>query len=311
MIIRKENLTDYINFLHQKRKGINAPQELLDHWGQVHESNIPDELNNLYQFWNLTPNQIMEFESEFQNKINASFANIQSDFTPYTPTKSETIFSQNLYNHQPSHVQSPPPITFSQKKKNNLVPILLGALILLVLSFIGYLAYNHYLDSSKENEETVVKNNNSISTKNNSPQSQSNSLKDEVQKPQIDSSNVINEEDKKAKIRTIQSLLTAEENRDFNEIMRHFSPNIQLYWSYKNPSRAKMYELYESTWSKAIDITYKNVSIQRISNELYEMTAEYSFYSLKDDDIKTFQIKNRYEFDKDGKIIKAYGSSNK
>lgn len=307
-MININSLGAYINFLHKKRKGTDAPAELIQQWNQIQQSDIDRELKNLYQFWQLTPDQIQTYEAEFQSMQNLN--------TPpnYQPKPEQVV--QN-FNHQnspnPSQIYTPPPPAQNpmqqqhqplQKKGMSTLSVLLIVIaLIIVLPVAGYFGYKYINNPEQVNTEpfqmSEVKSNPSTSTP----------KKKEVVKSDIDSLSVIDEDDKREKINTINNLIKAEENRDFTSIMNNFSPQIIKYWDLTNPSRERMYNLYESTWAKALDISYNNISVQRITDNIYEMTADYSYYSIKDDDIKSFKIKNRYEFDKNGKINKASGTT--
>src|SRR5690606_14621996 len=132
------------------------------------------------------------------------------------------------------------------KKKSNLTPLIIIVLLLIAVSLGAYYVYNEM------NNETKTDKSQPIPQEIPAPQN----TKSEVTKPVIDTTEVIDEDDKRAKINTIESLLRAEEERDFNGIISHFAPNVEKYWDLKNPSRDKLFELYEGTWSKVLDIKY-------------------------------------------------------
>lgn len=306
-MITSSNLTQYINFLHNKRKGTPASQELLNHWSQISPNDISKELQNLYDFWHLSPQDIFTYETEFLNTLspnkvsnfqdNRPSSNSPMDFYPQSSHSTEP----SLKNYQSAPVSNSVPnySQYSTQKKRNAWPVIIIVLLVLIaVPAAGYFIYNKLSESSNS---TSTSNNFTKTKPKETPQ------KVEVQQQKIETEEPIDEADNQYKIDMINGLLSAEENRDFSRIQTYFAPKMERYWAAKNPSRDKLLELYQETWAKAINIKYDNISVKRISNNVYEMSANYSYYSIKDDSVKSVKVKNMYEFNKEGFITKAYG----
>ncbi len=126
--LNSTNITDYINFLHKKKNGVNAPTALLERWAQIPEYEIYERLDHLYEHWNYTLVQRGELMQEYTNIKNT--LNITSNYS--LPSSKAT--SQAVVKKTPTNVK--------QKVKSSLTKLLYFG-IAIGLGFVSY-KYLHF-----------------------------------------------------------------------------------------------------------------------------------------------------------------------
>ena len=166
---------------------------------------------------------------------------------------------------------------FTQKEIKKRRPLIAGLGLLL----IGFYSVFSFVDFSNSNSGFDIKN------QNNSPTNNIN----------VNSINYSNK---------IKGLLIAEENRDFNEIKKYYSDNIQRYWSVYNIGYSELLNQYRKSWK--ITSNTKNIikSINQIDNNTYILNTEFQFFHLKHQETRSVNSFVKYEFDNNGQIIKIY-----
>lgn len=106
----------------------------------------------------------------------------------------------------------------------------------------------------------------------------------------------------------IQSLLKAEDNRDFNSIISHYDVvEIKRYWEIYNPSYIDLEKEYTKSWGITSSSINKinNISIQ--SEYVYDVEIAFEYFHNKDNKWKTVVSNVRFVFGSRGKIIEVYG----
>lgn len=118
------------------------------------------------------------------------------------------------------------------------------------------------------------------------------------------SSNAIQVGDDDAGSIAIHSLLTAENNRNIDGILAHFSPHIRQYWDLHNPSVTQLQNRYFSAWRKTTYSKNELLSIEKVNNSTYIYAVNYTIFSKKDQKEKQFNDqKIKVLFDKNFKIL--------
>lgn len=117
-----------------------------------------------------------------------------------------------------------------------------------------------------------------------------------IQKPQHELSHQNN----------IESFLMAEENRNIEEIMEYFSPEITRYWNLQNPNNQQLKNIYKKSWENLLNSKNHINRIEKINENTYDLYTNFK-YTLKSNNKKKekFSIV-RFKFDNDGKIIQIY-----
>lgn len=104
----------------------------------------------------------------------------------------------------------------------------------------------------------------------------------------------------------IRSFIKAEEERDFDRIYQHFSPNFRRYWDITNPDYSSLKKRYEYIWSISSNGTNNIESIRKVTNSVYELHTNYSYYSSKKGRTINTYSEVRFVFDENGKIVETY-----
>ncbi|TXD51685.1 MULTISPECIES: hypothetical protein [unclassified Polaribacter] len=105
----------------------------------------------------------------------------------------------------------------------------------------------------------------------------------------------------------IKDLLLAEENRDFEKINSHFSPNMFRYWDMYNPTYSQLKNRYKYIWGFTKNSKNYVQRIEKISANTYDLYTKYEYYHLnKKKTISTTSVV-RYVFGIDKKIWETYG----
>lgn len=292
-MINRSNIVAYINFLYKRKFGQDADQELLDSWKDLNDSEVNIHLNGLYRHWNLDAISSKNYEQEFLGQSRSSHTPIMPAPPPASkieyPTHSSPQAEQNYSNVPPA------PFTQTQKSKSS-TGVWLFAIVGLLL--IGGLAY-YFLEIDKQN--TAVPNDvKNTDTANTTPVAATPTAPIQPAAPPQN-------EDDRSNAREIQDLLAAEQSRNFEQIYQHFSPNMERYWDINYPTYDELQARYQRTWDITQNNEHSNVKVDKVSENTYDVSTTYSYYSIKDQKQKRVASKMRFVFDGDHKIIKTYG----
>lgn len=103
---------------------------------------------------------------------------------------------------------------------------------------------------------------------------------------------------------TINKLLSAEDNRNISDILYFYSPNIYQYWGQSNPTTTQIQNRYFASWSKTSYTKNDLKSIQKINDNTYIYTVDFTYYSIKDQMFKTvYGSRVKLVFDSYYKIV--------
>ena len=106
----------------------------------------------------------------------------------------------------------------------------------------------------------------------------------------------------------IQSLLLAEDNRDFNLIISYYDVvEIKRYWEIYNPSYIDLEKEYTKSWGITSSSINKIKNISRQSEYVYDVEIAFEYFHNKDNKWKTVESAVRFVFGSRGKIIEVYG----
>ncbi|RQO31556.1 hypothetical protein DBR32_06250 [Taibaiella sp. KBW10] len=292
-MINKNNIVAYINFLYKRKFGQEAPQELLESWKDLNDSEVTIHMNGLYRHWNLDAISSKNYEQEFISQSRTGHAPIIPNPPPVSkieyPTHSSPQAEQNYSNVPPA------PFNAATKTKSSG-----GAWIFAIvgLLLIGALAY-YFVVIDKQNTD-VSKDVKTTDT--------ANATKTPEKAPEpIQAAAPAQTEDDRVNAREIQDLLTAEQARNFESIYQHFSPNMERYWDINYPTYDELSARYQRTWDITQNNEHSNIKVDKISDNTYDVSTTYSYYSIKDQKQKRVASKVRFVFDGDHKIIKTYG----
>jgi hypothetical protein len=297
-MITQQNISAYINYLHQKRTNQNASAELLQKWRALSNAEIPEQLQNLYTHWNLDAASAQTHEANFVNFTNPQVVRTE-------PTNA------SIENYAPT------PITV--QKNNNFWPVLLGILIIgggvggflawknnLIPESIQNLATNKPAQDIIEQPAFSPPDNIGAQPINDAPTATTEPPPSNVQEAQVPPSTVNNLEITqidKENIQSISNLLEAEQGRDFESIYTYFAPEIRQYWDIKYPTKEELLNRYTDLWNKATDGKNLDMKVSKTANNKYRVTGMYEYFSLKSQITKTVPVNTIFEFNEDGKIV--------
>ena len=260
-----------------------APQELLNSWRDLSENEVVIHLNGLYNHWNLDAITAKNYEQEFATK--AQHTPIMPPIGNYTTREFSSAQPQPTYNY-------PAPSPEAPRKNNTWIWVVL---LLAALAGTGFYYY------SLQQKDTSV-----------DPQIQQTDTtqiaKPEVAKPEpIEPAAPKENEVDKENAREVRNLLMAEENRNFEDIYSHFSPNMERYWDINYPTYDELRDRYQHSWDITDRSNHSDVKVTKVGTNTYDVSSTYRYFSVKDQVEKTVKSKVRYVFDNSGKIIKTYG----
>jgi hypothetical protein len=304
-MINNQNITAYINYLHQKRTNQNASNELLQKWGSLSNAEIPTQLQNLYAHWGLDAASAQTHERNFLNFINPPIV-VSNTYEPIA--KTENIIAP--------------------KKKNYFWPILVGLLVL-GGGIGGFMAWQN-TDAIGSTDTQTASPTNSANSANNANNSNpaytpSPNVVNPTSTAPIPDATVatnttaapsaepvpdaaanttldITPKDKE-NIQNISNLLDAEQNRNFENIYNYFGADLRQYWDISMPNRDELQARYEDVWSKSSDGKNLNMKVSKVGNNKYRVTGQYEYYSIKSEVTKTVPVNTIFEFNEEGKII--------
>ncbi len=285
-MINRNNIAAYIQFLYQTRKQTQAPIDLINSWQAVPSEAIQDELNKLYSFWGMSP---ME-----GNAMEQQFISLQKN-AAYTPPPSSY----------------PPPPPYAGLPKNNSNP---WKYITIGLLGIGILIAGIYFftrDNDAEEPKVITQNTPPTSPETKTPSIDPIEKTEEptVSKPISDIKSETETTPSYSAEENIKSLLNAEVHKDIGNVLYAFAGKINRYWDKNNLNKSDLRALYQDSWSKIDNSQFSNIYIDQVSKNSYDLLADYTFYSYKDNSYKGYRIHNRYVFNNEGKIISTYPAS--
>lgn len=299
MNINQENIVSYINYLFKKNNNTDAPHEIIQSWQTLTNEEIQIHLKNLYQHWNLPPNEANLLEQEFLN--------LYSRKAPIydIPQPSPII------NKQETPINNSEPIErTTNTKSNNNVWKVIAVLAICALAGFGVVT----LLTKDENTESFIAQNKPAEQVNTTGNTPANAA---PIKTQIDSSayaavavaddpKIITPIDER-NASAIEALFEAEYKQDFYSIYNSFSKNMKRYWAINNPTEADLKKLYENAWTKRTNIKQDNVTIDKVADNIYDVSSTYSAYDVEKNETIKRVVKTRFEFNNEGKIISTYG----
>jgi hypothetical protein len=103
----------------------------------------------------------------------------------------------------------------------------------------------------------------------------------------------------------ITNYVQAEDNRDFEAIWNFYAPLPQQYWDLKFPSKEAVRKRFEHSWAVIKDGSNEINSIIKVEDGTYDVDLTFNFTTQKGT-AKTVRSEVRFEFDRNGKIIKCY-----
>ncbi|WP_222166785.1 hypothetical protein [Edaphocola aurantiacus] len=295
-MISRSNIVAYISFLYQKKFGQEAPQDLLDSWNGLNDSEVNIHLTGLYKHWNLDAISSKNFEQEFLGQSRSNHIPIMPTPPPAPAQKIEYPTHNTPMEHQ--NFSNVPPEPFNaalvQKKSNAgmWIAIIVGLLV------VGGLAY-YFLEIEKQNTNVP----NEVKATDTANTAVATAKPTETIEPAAPPQT----EDDRTNAREIQTLLSAEQSRNFDEIYQHFSPNMERYWDINYPTYDELKDRYQGTWDKTQNNQHSNIKVEKVSDNTYDVSTTYSYFSVKDQKEKKVNSKVRFVFDADHKIIKTYG----
>ncbi len=315
-MINQQNIGAFINYLHQKRNGSNAPNDLLEKWGQLQNADIPIQLQNLYNSWGLDSNASKAHEQNFIQFTNPTIVKITpAQTTNFTPNEASTTI------HKPSKSKFLPRL---------LSMLLLGGIVGGVFAFkddlLNKLFNNNASESSSINSSTTEPSNTypeaaPVSTEpaaeiaaptpaiENNPTptatktaSNSPNLPNANTQTASESDLTVTQIDKE-NIQNISNLLDAEQSRNFESIASYFAPDMKQYWDISYPTKEELETRYNAVWQKVADGRNTDMKVSKIGNRKYRITGNYNYFSIAKQENKSVKINIIFEFDENGKII--------
>jgi len=285
-MINRNNIAAYIQFLYQTRKQTQAPVDLINSWQAVPSEAIQAELNKLYAFWGMSP---ME-----GNAMEQQFLSLQKT-TAYTP---------------PSNTYTPPPYTGTPKPNSNPWMYIAFGLIGIGLLIAGIYFFTR--DNGAEEPKVITQNTPPTSTETKTQSIDPIEKTEEEPKTSTPIPEIKGETAKPPSYsaeENIKSLLNAEVRQDMGSVLSAFAGKINRYWQRNNLNKGDLRSLYQDSWSKIDNAQFSNIYIEEVNKNNYDLFADYTFYSYKDNSYKGYRIHNRYVFNNEGKIISTYPAS--
>lgn len=302
-MINSNNITQYIEFLFQQKNGVSAPQEVLASWSNLSNEEVSIHLQTLYQHWNLPIAEIQILEQKFEQLTAPKPAPI---FTPppAQPLNNYVPPVQPQYQPQPDPVaptyptQPPAP----QKKGNT------GLIVIIICLVAILLAGGYYFMNTKSADNAPQNNLNNVPTVSNNTPATTNAPVAPVTVAPAATATFDNENDK-LNAMALYQLMEAENNQNFDAIYNQFSPNMERYWNVNYPTFDELYDLYQKSWNSKSNIKQENIRIEKVGENKYDVSLTYTAFDDSKSKKISKNVKTRYEFDANHKIISTYGSS--
>ena len=290
-MITTNNIRAYINFLHLKKYSAPATEDLKNRWATVPDYELHSQLQGLYQHWGIDTATAAMYEQLFLSTAQQP---------PVMPAAQQTYGQPQ---QQPQYQQPLAPVS---PQKSSKAPLIIGILVG-VLALGGGLAYYLLSDKSHGDSRPMIA---SDTTAEVTPtpkveQSATAPIEEIPETPTVTSGDM--DEHDGTNVAVIENLLHAEESRDMGSILRNFSTDAQQYWDISYPTQNELRTRYSDVWKKSENGKHNNIRIEKVSNNTYDMYADYQFFSVKEGVTKALAVHVRYVFDDEHKIIKTYG----
>ncbi len=108
-------------------------------------------------------------------------------------------------------------------------------------------------------------------------------------------------------VQIIKAYIAAEDSRNMYDITTKLSDAMVKYYDIANPTIAQIEKRYKYIWGISSEPKSENIKIEKLTENSYAVTCDFTFYSLKTNSYKTIKnTKNFFEFDKNNKIISIY-----
>lgn len=91
-MIAKEHIVEFIAYLYKRRYNENAPAQLLQKWSALNETEIDDNLKQLFASWQYTPAMIDNELHTFNQGRNIYYHEYETTITPSTKRKIPWVF---------------------------------------------------------------------------------------------------------------------------------------------------------------------------------------------------------------------------
>ena len=106
----------------------------------------------------------------------------------------------------------------------------------------------------------------------------------------------------------IRGLLLAEDNRNFDEVIKYYDLiNIKRYWNSNYPTYDKLKSLYTSSWKSSGKSSNTIKYINKIYDKIYDVNVDFSYFDKNKNTYKSVNSTLRVVFNENGKIIENYG----
>lgn len=305
-MINSSNIRSYINFLHLKKYSAPATEDLKNRWAAVPDPELPSQLQGLYQHWGIDAATAGVYEQQFLQQ------NTHPNPAPYpgpSYNQPQSSYPQQPYPQQtPVSSYTPPPASASGKSK---APLIIGALVLVAIA--GGAAF--FLAGNRNEDRTPDTVSTTDTTKPAAAAPVAQSATAPEPKTRVGVNTIYNEEDGTTtdsetdgeRAAMIRNLISAEEDRNMSGILDAFATDMEQYWDIRFPTQAELVKRYNAVWGKSSDGKHNHIRIDKVSDNTYDLYADYEFYSNKDHISKAVNVHVRYVFDEDNKILKTYG----
>ena len=291
-MINQTNIKAYINFLHLKKYSAPATDDLKNRWATVPDNEIPAQLQGLYQHWGIDMATASVYEQ--------SFLSTMQQQPPVMPYQQPQAYQQPQQQYQQPY-NTPPPAQKSSK-----TPLIIGVAVV-VLALAGFGVYKMINKDNGDSPASTTQDSTAVAAPEVKPVEQSAVAPSEVvpETPTVTSGDMNENDD--ANVATIENLLHAEESRNLSRILGNFSTDVQQYWDISYPTQSELTNRYSDVWRKSENGKHHNVRISKVSDNTYDMLADYQFFSVREGVTKAVKVQVRYVLDGDNKIIKTYG----
>lgn len=296
-MINSTNITQYIEFLFQQKNGVSAPEEVLASWSNLNNEEVSMHLQTLYQHWSLPSTEIQLLEQKF------------SQLTVPTP-KSTPIYAPPPLPVNTMNYGTPPPPQQQQytapavlvKKNNTALIVIIVCLVAILIAGGFYFMSTRTPDNTSQNNLNNVPN---VSNANN-PTPSTNNTPTEAPVATASQPTFDNENDKQNAM-TLYQLIEAENNQNFDVIYNQFSANMERYWNVNYPTFDELNDLYQKSWNSKSNIKQDNIRIEKVGENKYDVSMTYNAHDDTKNKKISKNVKTRYEFDNNNKIISTYG----
>lgn len=288
-MINPANIKEYINFLHLKKYSAPATEDLKSRWATVPASELNTQLQGLYQHWGIDVATASLYEQVF----------LSAQQQPPAPAAAP----QPQYQQVPQY-QQPQYNVVAPQRKSNKTPLYIGIVVL--LAAIGGFVYYKMANNGTNAPYTATDTTTAAATPA-QPVEQSAVAPAEVIPETATVASGDMDDNDGANVAVIENLLHAEESRDLGSIVEKFSPDAQQYWDISYPTQNELSTRYKDVWKKSENGKHRNIRIEKVSNNTYDMYADYEFFSVKEGITKALAVHVRYVFDDNNKIIKTFG----